>query len=57
MPFTPVTATYFIGVAGFSGTFVSLMTVANLSRRTILIGGHAIMMIFLSLVGLFTDFN
>ena len=57
MPFTSVTATYFIGIAGFAGTFVSIVTVAKLTRRMILIGGHALMMVFLSLVGVFTYIN
>ena len=57
MPFTPITATYFLGTAGLLGAIVSLGTVSYFTRRALLVGGHIIMMILLTLVGVFTDIN
>ena len=57
MPFTSITATYFLGIAGFGGAFVSFLTVPYLSRRMVLIGGHAFIMLFCVLIAVFIDIN
>ena len=44
---------YFVGCSGFLGAFFSNFTVAFLTRRTILIGGHTLMGIFLLLIAIF----
>ena len=43
---------YFVGAAGFVGAVLANFTVAYFSRRTLFIGGHALMGVFLATVGL-----
>lgn len=53
--FTTPQKNLFVGCSGFTGAFLSNFTVAFLSRRMILIGGHFLMGIFLLLVAISID--
>jgi len=44
---------YFVGISGFLGAFLSNFTVAFLTRRTLLIGGHILMCVFLLMTAIF----
>ena len=51
--FTTAQKNYFVGCSGFFGACLSKYTVLHLNRRTILIGGHFLMGIFLFLIAIF----
>jgi predicted MFS family arabinose efflux permease len=55
--FSPKGCTYFIGIAGFLGAFLSNFTVKYLTRRQVFIIGHINMGICLLLVAVFTVTN
>ena len=41
---------YMVGFAGFTGCLVANFTILYFSRRTVFIGGHFFMMVFLTLI-------
>ena len=53
--FNPTQGGYFIGTSGFIGGCLGIFTVPFFNRRTLLIGGHFLMAIFLGLVAFFID--
>jgi len=55
--FSPKACTYFLGMSGLLGAFLSNFTVKNVTRRQVFIGGHTCIGICLLLVAIFTVSN
>ena len=52
-PLSPKTATYFVGIFGFTGAAIAPCFTANLNRKTQFLYGHTTMGISMILMGIF----
>jgi hypothetical protein len=53
----PKTGTYLLGITNFIGASLSFLIIRKFPRKKILLVGHTLMTIFLTLVGVFAFYN